>query len=308
MLYSIIFFSLIASLLSMMAGLFILWKHKLAKKLSFFLISFAAGVLLGVAFLDLLHEAIEGLGSVDLVAIIVLVTILVFFAIERFLWWYHHHRFHAEDEHDKEHILNRGQAYLLVSGDALHNFVDGALIAAAFMTDFYLGIAVTIGIIAHEVPQEIADFSIMLNAGLERKKVFMLNLGAALTNPLGAIIAFFAFSFIDGITPYALAVAMGVFIYIALSDLIPALHHNEEHKHDIGQLAVLIGGVALMFYVSTVLSLGHINGDNDHGHVREVHDEQHHDDEYGDVNYDNDEQHHGNEDNHEENGHHNDNH
>ena len=256
MFYNILLFSLVASIFSMVGGLFLVWKHKFAKKASFFLISFAAGVLLGVAFLDLLREALEELGSIELVSIVALSAIIVFFVLERLLWWYHHHSLHMEDnEHDKEHILNKGQAYLLLSGDSIHNFVDGVLIAAAFMTDFYLGLTVTIGVIAHEVPQEIADFSIMLNAGLKRSKVLLLNFASAMTNPIGAVGAFLAFSFIEGISAYALAIAAGVFIYLALSDLVPALHHNKEHKYDFVQTALLVAGVLLIFFVGK-LGLG----------------------------------------------------
>lgn len=253
MLFWIILFSIAGSFLSMAGGFVLLWKEQMAKKLSLFLISFAAGVLLGVAFLDLLPEALEELQDIEKVALSAVSAIVIFFMLERFLWWYHHHRIHSEEhtsviDHPEEGAIS-AKAYLLLTGDAIHNFVDGVLIASAFLADFSLGIGVAIGVIAHELPQEIADFGVMIHAGFSRIKTLILNFIAASTTLLGAIITFFIAPTIEGFTPFVISFAIGVFVYIALSDLIPEIHHRSEHKYDFAHLALFIGGIVLIGWV-----------------------------------------------------------
>lgn len=213
--------------------------------------SFAIGVLLAVAFLDILPEAIEGLGEFRPIGFIILSTIVVFFFIERTFWWYHHHRMETE-EHPHQH-LQPAQAYLLLIGDSIHNFVDGILIAAAFLVSFPLGVGVAIGVIAHEIPQEIADFVVMMTAGFKRSKIILLNLASASTTILGALLAYLTLSATKGMIPYVLAIAAGVFIYVALSDLIPIIHHHSEHKHDFIHFFMLLSGIALIVALITFL-------------------------------------------------------
>lgn len=244
MLFYIILFSIFGSIFSTIGGLFLLWKEDFAKRISLFLISFAVGVLLSVAFLDILPEAIEQLGEFRPIGFIILSTIVTLFLVERTLWWYHHHRMETE-EHPHQH-LQPTQAYLLLVGDSIHNFVDGILIAAAFLVSFPLGVGVAIGVIAHEIPQEIADFAIMITAGFKRAKILLLNLASASTTLVGAVLAYFTLSATEGMIPYVLALATGVFIYIALSDLIPIIHHQSEHKYDFVHLLMLVSGIALI--------------------------------------------------------------
>ena len=250
MLLWIILFATAGSLLSMIGGVILLWRTDIAKKVSLFLISFAAGVLLGVAFLDLLPEAYAGLGNIELVATIMVIAIIVFFLLERSLWWYHHHRMHADEHADVTDHPERGigvsKAYLLLAGDATHNFVDGILITAAFLVDFSLGVVVSVGVIAHELPQEIADFGIMLDAGFSRIKTLILNSTAALTTLLGALIAFFVLPAVDGMVPFIIAFAAGMFVYISLSDLIPEIHHRSERKHAAIHFLLFVSGVFLI--------------------------------------------------------------
>ena len=253
MLAWIILFSLAGSFLSMAGGLVLLWKEQAAKKFSLFLISFAAGVLLGVAFLDLLPEALEQIGDIHKVTLTAVIAIVIFFVMERFLWWYHHHRIHSEEhtgqgDHPEESGI-AAKAYLLLIGDSLHNLVDGVLIAAAFLTDFNLGVGVAVGVIAHELPQELADFGVMLHAGFSKTKTLLLNFAAASMTLVGAVITFFIAPAIEGVTPFVIAFAVGVFIYIALSDLIPEIHHRSEHKYDLVHLALFIGGIVLIGWV-----------------------------------------------------------
>lgn len=243
----IILFSTLGSIVSMLGGLILLWKHNFVKKASVFFISFAAGVLLGVAFLDLLPQALEKLNDIRIVSFFMLGAISTFFIIERFLWWYHHHRMETE-EHPHEHI-RKSQVHLLIAGDAIHNFIDGILIAGAFLVDFSLGVGVSIGVIAHEVPQEIADFSVMISAGFKRSKIIFLNLFTAFTTIVGAVGAFFALNTSQQLVPYVLSVSAGVFIYIAMSDLIPTIHHRSEHKFDIFHFILFVLGIVLIMFM-----------------------------------------------------------
>lgn len=252
MLIWIILFAIAGSFLSMAGGLILLWKEKFARKFSLFLISFAAGVLLGVAFLDLLPGALEKIGDMQKVALGAVSAIVVLFILERFLWWYHHHRTHTEehlgnDDHPEKR--SPAKAYLLLIGDTVHNFADGVLISAAFLTDFSLGIGVAVGVIAHELPQELADFAVMIDVGFSKLKTLILNLFAASATLWGAIISFFILSFIEDFVPFAITFAIGVFIYIALSDLIPEIHHRSEHKYDIVHILLFVGGIVLIGWV-----------------------------------------------------------
>ncbi|MEX2144787.1 MAG: ZIP family metal transporter [Candidatus Spechtbacterales bacterium] len=244
----IILFSIFGSVFSTIGGVFLLLREKLTNRISLFLISFAAGVLLGVSFLDVIPEAMENFSDPKDALLYVLAAIVFFFIVEKSFWWYHHHRFQSK-EHRREtehHTLNKTDAYLLLVGDSIHNFVDGIVIAAAFLVDFPLGVGVAVGVVAHELPQEIADFSIMLRAGFSRKKVLILNLITALTTLLGALLAYFSLGAISFFIPPVLAIAGGIFIYLALSDLIPAIHHTSEHKYDFVHFILFIAGIVLM--------------------------------------------------------------
>lgn len=247
MLFWIIIFSLLGGIVSTAGGVLLLLKRDLAERATLFLITFAAGVLLAVAFLDLLPEAAEGFGDFRRASIYALFMVAILFVVERFFWWYHHHRFDTAEHprHAKRH-LHPTHAYLLLGGDAIHNFVDGLVIAASFMVSFPLGVVVSLGIIAHELPQEFADFGVMISAGFSNAKTLVLNLLAALTTLVGALIAYFALSWSQQLTPFFLAMGAGVFIYIALSDLIPTIHHQSEHKYDFVHFILFIFAIAFI--------------------------------------------------------------
>lgn len=240
----------------MAGGFILLWKEELSRRLSLFLISFAAGVLLGVAFLDLLPEVLEQVGAIKTPALIAVSAIVVSFGMERFLWWYHHHRTHSAEHTDANEHPEKGgagekssKAYILLVGDAIHNLVDGILIAAAFLTDFGLGIGVAIGVIAHELPQEIGDFGVMLYAGFSKAKTLLLNFAAASTTLLGAMLAYLIAPAIEGALPFVISFAIGIFIYIALSDLIPEIHHRSEKQHNIIHFLLFVAGIILIGWV-----------------------------------------------------------
>lgn len=257
MLSWILLFSLLGSVFSTIGGALLLLKKNLAERISLFLITFAAGVLLAIAFTDLFPEAVELFEDTSRASIWVLSAVVVMFITERFLWWYHHHRMDTSDHrhHAKTHI-QPAHAYLLMIGDALHNFIDGLIIATSFLVNFPLGVAVSLGVIAHELPQEIADFAIMIGAGFSKLKTLILNFVAALTTLVGALIAYLTIGSAEHITPYLLAIGAGVFIYIALSDLIPEIHHKSEHKYDIVHFLLFILGILVIFGVGS-LGLDH---------------------------------------------------
>ena len=184
-------------------------KKKLDKSLDL-LVSLSVGALLGGAFLHLLPELLEE-GILKELFIFVIGGILLFFVLEKFIFWHHCH--HAEHEH-------LSFTYMNLVGDSIHNLLDGVLLAGAFLIDINTGIATTIAVLLHEVPQEIGDFGVLLKGGFSKKKALIANFLTALTAFIGAGLALLFNSFIEGIVPILVAVAAGGFIYIAGTDLI----------------------------------------------------------------------------------------
>ena len=234
---------LIVSLVSVL-GILIFFREKTLNKILFFLVSFAAGTLLGAAFLDLLPEALEG-GFKESVPVFILLGILSFFILEKFLYWHHHHTGH---EHEEVH----GFTYLNIIGDAIHNLLDGAVIAISFMNSTALGIVTTIAIIAHEIPQEIADFSILIYGGFSRAKALVYNFLTALTAVIGALAAYFFSSAIENSRIFFTSLAAGGFIYIASTDLIPEIHKEKDLKKSLLQFVLLALGISLIWIVGKV--------------------------------------------------------
>jgi len=230
----------IVSLVSLL-GILIFLKQKTLNRILFYLVSFAAGTLLAAAFLDLLPEIIEE-GFTKATPLIILSGMLAFFVLEKFLHWHHHH---AEHEHEEVH----GFTYLNIIGDGIHNFLDGAVIAASFMTNTALGIATTIAIIAHEIPQEIADFSILIYGGFSKMKALVYNFLTALTAMIGAVLTYFFSSAIGGAHTSIAAFAIGGFVYIAGTDLIPEIHKEKDIKKSVLQFLMLALGIALIWAV-----------------------------------------------------------
>lgn len=225
------------SIVSLVGGVILIWRERLAKISSPYLVSFAAGVLLAAAFLDLLPEAYELIGSTD-VFLYALIGVIIFFFVERFLLRVHHHgRFHD---------LPPVSSIVLV-GDAIHNFIDGIVIASAFLVNVPLGVVTSLAIVSHEIPQEIGDFGILLKGGMKPKKVLFVNFAAATFTLFGAILAY-VFSFaIEPILAFLLAFGAGTFIYIAASDLIPEIHHGEGTT--LSHSLLLVTGAALIFFL-----------------------------------------------------------
>jgi len=208
------------------------------------LISYAIGALLGAAFLEILPHALEH-GQPHRMAATVLFGILAFFVLEKLVLWRHCHHDHCEahDAHAPAHDHGRSGLLILV-GDTFHNFVDGILIAAAFLENTQLGIVTALAIIAHEIPQEVGDYLILLHSGYSRIRALAFNLLSSLATLIGALLAYFALSQLTEWIPYLLGLAAASMIYVAVADLIPGLHKRTELKATLQQILLIGLGVA----------------------------------------------------------------
>ncbi|MFI3154539.1 MAG: ZIP family metal transporter [Methylococcaceae bacterium] len=221
-------------------------------------ISFAIGALLAVAFWGLIPEAFAQVKPEQFQTLsgTILTGILGFFVLEKLLIWRHCHFGSCEahgddDDHGHGHSHSRhGSAKsagtLIILGDSIHNFVDGVLIAAAFLTDVQLGIVTSLAVAAHEIPQEVGDFAILLHSGYSKSKALVYNVLASLTTVLGGMLAYFGLEDLHDSLPYFLALAASSFIYIAVADLIPSLHKKTDMKTSLQQIALIAMGVLLI--------------------------------------------------------------
>ena len=198
------------------------------------LVSYAVGALLGVSMLAILPETLEQLPAPRVFATL-LVGILIFFVLEKLVLWRHCHT------HDCE--VHDGSVFPVLIGDAFHNFVDGAVIAAAVMTSVPLGVSTAVAVAAHEIPQEVGDFAILLHAGYSRRQALLLNLMSAGASALGAVVAYFALDLVPLVRPYFLALAAASFLYVAMADLIPGLHRGRTDANSLRQILLIAAGV-----------------------------------------------------------------
>ena len=214
------------------------------------LVSYAIGALLGAAFLEVIPHAFEN-GEAHTVAGSILGGILVFFLLEKLLLWRHSHDEHEVVDHAPAgHGHDHGRSgALIVVGDTIHNFLDGILIAAAFMQSTQLGIVAALAIVAHEIPQEVGDFLILLNSGYSKAKAFMLNLLSSCATLVGGVLGYYALQVIEGWTPVLLGIVAASMIYVAVADLIPGLHRRTSLRATVSQtvlIALGIGSIALV--------------------------------------------------------------
>lgn len=221
------------------------------------LVSYAIGALLGASLLEVLPEAVHMKnGSIDTVAKALLGGILLFFLLEKLVLWRHCHDEVCEAHGAHGHGHDHGRSGLMITvGDTFHNFVDGIIIAGAFLVDFRLGAVTALAIIAHEIPQEIGDFLILLHSGYSRTRALLINLLTAVATMVGALVGYFALSMLEGWTPVLLGLAGASMLYVALSDLIPGLHRRAEIGATAQQLVLIGLGVA------SVALVGHLIGD-----------------------------------------------
>lgn len=203
-----------------------------------YLISFSAGALLGDVFLHLIPELSENDFS-PTTGMYFVVGVIIFFLLEKYILWHHSHDGHDEEIHTA--------SYLTIFGDALHNFIDGLIIAASFLASVPLGIATTIAVVFHEIPQEIGQFAILVHGGWSKGKALLYNFISALTAIIGAAIVLFITPNLQGAPTYLLAFAGASFIYIAMSDIIPDLHKERSVVKSIWQIVAFIIGIAVMW-------------------------------------------------------------
>jgi len=231
------------SVLGSLGGLFVastllLFPDSVRSRLIPWLVSYAVGALLGVALLALLPEAL-GLLIPARVFEAVLAGILLFFVLEKLVLWRHCHT------HDCE--VHDGSVFPVLIGDAFHNFVDGAVISAAVMTSVPLGVSTALAVAAHEIPQEVGDFAILLHAGYSRRRALLLNVTSGLASAVGALVALLALKLVPLLLPYCLALAAASFLYVAMADLIPGLHRGRTDAHSMRQILLIGAGVATSF-------------------------------------------------------------
>jgi zinc and cadmium transporter len=249
----IIVFTALGGVLSVLAaGAFLLLPESARARMLSPMVSFAIGALLGAAFLAILPHAFEVPGvDAHSVTLTVLCGILIFFLLEKMVIWRHCHTEDCEAHvPDMDKVRNAATGNLILIGDGIHNMVDGVLIAAAFLTDVHLGVVTSIAVIAHEIPQELGDFAVLLHSGFSRGKALVYNMLTSLTTVIGGVVAFYSLSLANRIVPYVLAVAASSFIYIAVADLIPGLHKRTELSATVQQIVLIALGV-------TVISVAH---------------------------------------------------
>ena len=257
----IIIFTAVGGVLSVMAAaIFLLLRDHHRNAVLPHGISFAIGALLAVAFWGLIPEAFAKVKPEHFQSLsaTILAGILGFFVLEKLLIWRHCHygscEAHGDDGHGDDHAHGHSHSHgnaqsagaLIILGDSIHNFVDGVLIAAAFLTDVQLGIVTSLAVAAHEIPQEVGDFAILLDSGYSRGKALFYNILASLTTVLGGVLAYFSLEDLHGSLPYFLALAASSFIYIAVADLIPSLHKKTDMKTSLQQIALIAAGVFLI--------------------------------------------------------------
>lgn len=239
-LYSIISV-FIVSLISLIGIIVLSIKTAKLKSILIYLISFSAGTLLGDAFIHLLPEAVEENGLTIVISIYILTGIAIFFILEKVIHWQHCH----ESIMDSHHI--HPFAYMNLVGDAIHNFLDGVIVAASYMISIPAGIATTIAVILHEIPQEIGDFGVLIHGGFTKSKALAVNFLSALSAILGTILTLWLGTTITNLQSILVPIAIGGFIYIASSDLIPQLHkHSDTISKSLLQLITFAAGIAVM--------------------------------------------------------------
>ncbi|NOQ63485.1 MAG: ZIP family metal transporter [Methyloprofundus sp.] len=281
LLFLIIIFTGIGGVLSVLAAsVFLLLSDESQAKILPHGVSFATGALLAVAFWGLIPHAFEEVGheQIQQLSGSIMLGLLIFFILEKLLIWRHCHsgscEVHGEaDEHDHghghshAHGSHKSAGTMIIIGDGIHNFVDGVLIAAAFLTDVKLGIVTSLAVAAHEIPQEVGDFAILLHSGYSKGKALLYNVLASLSTVVGGILAYYSLADLHDSLPYFLAMAASSFIYIAVADLIPTLHKKTDIKSSLKQIALIFAGAGLIISLHGVAHDIHL----DEGLAEDVH-------------------------------------
>jgi zinc and cadmium transporter len=263
----IVSFTLLGGIVSAaVAATFLLVSERGCHRAMPLLVAFATGALLGAALLGLLPEAFGRAGPDRWqgVGLSILAGIAIFFVLEKLVLWRHCHADDCETHgvgHDHGHghghaavidPRDRAAGPLMLIGDAVHNLLDGVLIAAAFMTDTSLGILTGIAVMAHEIPSEVGNFAVLLHAGYSRLRALVWNLATSLTSILGGAIGYFALSGVQHVLPYALGVAAACLLYVAVADLIPGLHRRVGTRESVLQVVLMAAGVGVILAVEAL--------------------------------------------------------
>jgi zinc and cadmium transporter len=252
----IILFCLIGGVLSVLAAaVFLVLHEELRNRLLPHLVSFATGALLGAALLGLLPHALTAFGPGDMhvIPMTVLLGLLGFFLLEKMVLWRHCHADHCEVHAPGQSGRHQSAGTMILIGDGLHNFLDGILIAGAFLTDVHLGVVTSIAVAAHEIPQEVGDFAVLLHSGFNRARAFLYNVLSSMTTVIGGVLAWYALQDVEPLLPYVLAVAASSFIYIAVADLIPTLHERVEGSATLQQIILIAAGVLVIYLTHLTL-------------------------------------------------------
>jgi len=232
------------SLISIIGIFFLVLKTNKLQNIVFILVSIAVGALLGNTFFHLIPESFETIENKGEIAILILTGILAFFVMEKFLHWHHGHDVEHIDQHPKSY------GYISLFADGIHNFTDGILIAAGWLAGPEIGLATTMSVVIHEIPQEISDFGILIKAGFTSRRALWLNFYAALTAVLGTVITLLIGTRIESLSVWILPVAAGGFIYLAGTDLMPELNKERSMRNSLIQMLMIITGLGLMYLVS----------------------------------------------------------
>lgn len=228
------------SLLSLLGVIFLSLKRAHLTRIMSPLLALSSGVLLGSAFFDLIPESTRIIPGMAFSLIIV--GIITFFGFEKLMRWHHH----TEGDHPGE---SKATGYLSLVGDGIHNFVDGVIIGSSFLISTPLGISVTLAVVAHEIPHELADFTILIHSGFSNKKALLFNFLSATTAILGTVLIMGISTLEHSLIPYLIPFGAGNFLYIAMSDLIPELHKPNTRLASVIQILALIAGSALIYYL-----------------------------------------------------------
>lgn len=242
----VIFYSLIGGLFSLIGGLTLLWKPVLTHKYIIPLIAFGAGAFLSAALLDILPEALESSPEPHPILIATLMGFIGFFVLERYIMKYV--RPHEHEGRHSDHT--ESLPYLLIAGDSFHNFLDGIVIGLAYIANPTLGLPTALAIAAHEIPQEIGDFAVLMKLGWKRSTILTINVAQSLLTVPGVYLGITIGGSVSGYLPTLLAVAAGIFLYIGASDLIPEIHHRSGHSQFWPVVAPMVGGAVVLYYLS----------------------------------------------------------
>lgn len=236
----------LVSLLGLVGGVLLLWREKLIKRASHYLVSFAVGAILVAVFADILPELLESGADIKISLLLVFAGILLFYLLEKLLIVYH---CHDNDDCD----VHGTSSTLLIISDTVHNFLDGMVIAGAFFVSPRLGLITALAVLAHEIPQEIGDFAVLYHNGMARGKIIFYNIVSALASVVGGVLVFAVAQRVESFSQVLLALAAGNFIYIALTDLVPITHQDKHPKSTVWHFAFLLVGASILLLLENFL-------------------------------------------------------